>query len=170
MRKKKYTSHPCSEETKEKLRNRVIKPEWKQRQKESMIGHKISQETKDKISKSMTGKKWSKKTREKNSGGNAFAWKGGVTSVHEKVRKSFAMVSWKKAVYKRDDYTCQKNKVRGNRLHAHHIKNFADFPELRLEIDNGITLSEKAHKEFHQIYGKKNNNRKQLEEFLNIEN
>ena len=33
-------------------------------------------------------------------------------------------------------------------------------------IDNGITLSEKAHKEFHRKYGKQNNTLSQLKEFL----
>ena len=32
--------------------------------------------------------------------------------------------------------------------------------------DNGITLSKKAHKEFHAKYGKTNNTKEQLQEFL----
>jgi len=40
---------------------------------------------------------------------------------------------------------------------------------LRFAIDNGITLSEQSHKEFHKIYGKENNTKKQLKEFLNLE-
>ena len=31
---------------------------------------------------------------------------------------------------------------------------------------NGITLNDKAHKEFHKKYGNKNNTKEQLEEFL----
>ena len=38
----------------------------------------------------------------------------------------------------------------------------------RFAIDNGITLLEEVHKEFHKIYDKKNNTREQLKEFLNI--
>ena len=31
---------------------------------------------------------------------------------------------------------------------------------------NGITLSEKSHKDFHILYGKKNNTEDQIKEFL----
>jgi len=51
-------------------------------------------------------------------------------------------------------------------LRAHHINNFAEFSELRFAIDNGITLSEKAHIEFHKKYGFKNNTKEQLYEFI----
>jgi len=63
-------------------------------------------------------------------------------------------------------YTCQKIGIKGGHLVAHHIQNFAQFPELRFAIDNGITLSKQAHNEFHKRYGRKNNNREQLDEFL----
>ena len=81
------------------------------------------------------------------------------------------MKLWKKSVFERDDYTCQKYGTKsGNgkavKLAAHHIKNFAQYIELRTSIENGITLSEKAHKEFHRKYGIKNNTREQLLEFL----
>jgi len=36
----------------------------------------------------------------------------------------------------------------------------------RFAIDNGITLSKKSHKEFHDKYGQENNTREQLIQFL----
>jgi len=51
-------------------------------------------------------------------------------------------------------------------LAYHHVTLEADFPELRFVVDNGITLSAKAHKEFHKKYGKIKNTKEQLKEFL----
>jgi hypothetical protein len=93
-------------------------------------------------------------------------WKGGITPINEKIRKSLEYKLWQDAVFARDGYTCQKYGIKGGNLNTHHILNFSQYPELRFAIDNGITLSEKAHREFHKIYGVRNNTREQLEEFL----
>lgn len=47
---------------------------------------------------------------------------------------------WVNAVISRDNATCQKCGAKGIELHAHHIKPYKDYPELRFDIDNGITL------------------------------
>jgi len=52
---------------------------------------------------------------------------------------------WRKAVFERDNFTCQECKERGGYLEAHHIKPFAYFPELRFEVTNGQTLCRKCH-------------------------
>ena len=118
------------------------------------------------------GKKKSLEERIKRSesqpkGKNHHWWKGGITAQSAKDRTSFELKYWKKACMERDNFTCQKTGIRGGVLNVHHINNFADFPELRTSIENGITLSEKSHKEFHKIYGNKNNTREKLIEFLN---
>ena len=100
------------------------------------------------------------------SGKNHPNWKGGISTEHDKARHTFEMRLWRKSVFERDGFTCQKYGIRGGDLVAHHINNFSSFPELRTSIENGITLSKKAHDEFHKKYGKKNNTREQLNEFL----
>jgi hypothetical protein len=131
------------------------------------------------ISKRLTGRKLSPEhikksveTRKKNGnyqgrrGEKCNWWIDGRTPENKKIWKSIEMRLWRESVFARDNWTCQKYKIRGGVLRPHHIQNFAEFPELRFAIDNGITLSEKAHKEFHKKYGKKNNTKEQLEEFV----
>lgn len=102
-----------------------------------------------------TGKKPSIEARLKSSmshrrrtieGKNKF-WKGGISKENARFRTSVEYKLWRDSVYNRDDYTCQVCRKRGVVLNAHHIKKFCDYPELRLEIDNGISLCESCHNE-----------------------
>jgi len=127
-------------------------------------------EQKQNISKAHKGKKLSDITKKKigdaHRGEKSYLWKGGITPLHTKIRMSLEYKLWKKSVFEKDNFTCQKYRIRGGELVAHHINNFAEYPEIQLAIDNGITLSEKAHRDFHKKYGMKNNTKEQLEEFL----
>lgn len=58
--------------------------------------------------------------------------------------------SWRSKVFERDNFTCQICKKVGGTLNAHHIKPFKDYPLLRFDVDNGITLCESCHKELHK--------------------
>lgn len=94
-------------------------------------------------------------------------WKGGISPENIKIRSSIENKYCRKACLKRDNFTCQKYGIRGGILVVHHINNFSEFPELRFEINNGITLSLEAHKLFHKTYGVKHNTKEQLLDFLN---
>lgn len=83
------------------------------------------------------------------------------------IRTSRAVVNWKKEVFSRDDNTCQCCGLTNTKMNAHHIMNFSDYPDMRDDIDNGITLCEKCHIQFHKVYGKRKTNHRQLSEFLN---
>lgn len=72
------------------------------------------------------------------------------------------------SVFERDGYVCQKTGIKGGRIVAHHIVNWMQDKSLRYEISNGITLSDTAHRLFHKLYGRKNNNYEQIKEFINI--
>lgn len=73
-------------------------------------------------------------------------WKGGITSVVLKIRKSIEYKIWREAVFARDNWTCKECGRRGSiKINAHHIKPFAKFPELRFNVDNGKTLCVECH-------------------------
>lgn len=73
-------------------------------------------------------------------------WKGGITPINKALRETFEYEEWRTKVFERDLYTCQGCGKIGGWLEADHIKPFALYPELRLEISNGRTLCKPCHK------------------------
>ena len=103
------------------------------------------------------------------SGDRNWNWKGGITPENQKIRESLEYKLWREAVFTRDNYTCQKcGNNEGGNLNSHHIKNFAECKELRVAINNGITFCEDCHHKFHRIFGRINNNEKQVNKFLSL--
>ena len=70
-------------------------------------------------------------------------------------RQSKQYRDWRTSVFERDGYKCQICGQVGGSLNAHHIKTFKDYPSLRFDIDNGITLCEECHREVHRQARKK---------------
>lgn len=144
--------------------------------------YKLTEEHKKNISKGKKGIKFPnrkspipfteehiRKMSDSHRGDRSNLWKGNKMSFYpenERIRKSIEYKLFRKVCLERDNFTDAKTGQRGGRLVVHHINNFADYPELRLAIDNGITLSKESHELFHKIYGKNNNTKEQLYEFL----
>jgi hypothetical protein len=86
-----------------------------------------------------------------NFGEKRYNWKGGITPLNRKLRASSMWKIWREAIFLRDNFTCQNpncefcNNKMGVMLHPHHIKSFAEFPELRFVISNGITYCAEFH-------------------------
>lgn len=132
------------------------------------VGKPFTQESRNKISESLLGNiPWNKGGKcPQTSGINNGNWKGGLTKLNYNLRVQSEYILWRKSIFIRDNFTCQTCKQSGGKLVAHHINNFADFPELRLAIDNGVTLCKGCHKRFHKEFGKRNNTKEQIEIFL----
>jgi hypothetical protein len=127
--------------------------------------HPISEETRRKISLALKGRPLLA-NKGRFVGSKSVHWKGGVTPEYRRIRKSPQFKSWRESVFGRDKWTCQKHGDVGGKIHPHHILNFAQHPALRFDPNNGVTLCESAHKEFHKTYGFLNNTKKQIEAFI----
>ena len=126
-------------------KGKKLPPEYAAKARKASLGHKHTEE-------------WKEERRKAFSGDKNPMWKGGVTSEYQRIRTSSKYIQWRKAVFERDNYTCQRCGARngnGKRviLQAHHIKSFAEYPELRFDINNGITLCLSCHKKT-ENYGK----------------
>lgn len=147
--------------TGQSARGRVQSVEERQMRSKAQLGIKrgpMSEQGRKNISLAHLGQKpWNKgltkktDTRikayaEKISGENAHNWRGGVTPINKKIRKSLEYKIWREAVFARDNYTCQFCRIRGGVLHPDHIKPFSSHPDLRFELSNGRTLCASCHR------------------------
>lgn len=110
-------------------------------------------------------------TSERMRGEGNYFWKGGINGENDTLRHRREYKDWRESVYQRDNYTCQCCGSYGGRLNAHHINQFSNYPELRYDVNNGITLCENCHDStkdgsFHNIYGTHNTTSSQLREYI----
>lgn len=78
--------------------------------------------------------------------------------------------AWKKAVFKRDNFTCKITGLKQSRkisIDCHHLFSWADFPEKRFDPENGVPLEKHIHRLFHKEYGRNKNTPDQFQEFKN---
>jgi hypothetical protein len=116
---------------------------------QAKIGSNVLEETKKKMSLAHKGNTYGLKNLKK--GKEHWNWKGGISPLNHSLRTSAMFKIWRNAVFLRDNFTCQNpnceychNQI-GIMLHPHHIKSFAEFPELRFIISNGVTYCKEYH-------------------------
>ncbi|MBU2249782.1 MAG: hypothetical protein KKD77_23750, partial [Gammaproteobacteria bacterium] len=113
----------------------------------------ITEETKIKIglanSISQIGKKHSEETRKKmkeahigfNAGEKHYRWNPDREAVRRDLRNDPVYKQWSREVKMRDGWKCKiNNQDCKGKVIAHHILPWRDFPELRYQVNNGITL------------------------------
>lgn len=148
-----YGKH-LSEETKRKIGKRNK-------------GKTVSKETRKKMSEARKGiPTWNKGIPcPYLKGSNNHNWNGGISPLAEKIRKHFKYRQWVSDIFTRDNFTCQECGQIGRKLNAHHIKSFSlifqKYEITTLEealeceelwnINNGITLCVKCHKDLHKL-------------------
>ena len=134
--------------------------EWRKHISKGLKGRKLSEEHRKKViknlipgQKGMLGKHISEETRKKLSlcrkKEKHWNWKGGITLENATIRNSLEYEIWRNEVWKRDRWECRLCKSK-KQLVAHHLKLFSDFPELRFDVNNGITLCRSCHAKIHK--------------------
>lgn len=146
----------------ERMKGRIVSVETREILRQQHLGAPCPEITKEKLSLY-----WSGRERPNRQGEKSQLWKGGITRPDLLFKHGIEFRVWRMAVFTRDNFTCQKcGGSNGFKLNAHHIQNYAQYPEQRIVLENGITLCLKCHRLFHRTYGIKNNTLAQLKQFL----
>lgn len=134
-----------------------VPKEWIKKSREYMkkhhpkywLGKKRNEKERKKMSKSHIGI---------NTGEKNWNWKGGITPFIKARWSSIKYQKWRKAVFKKNNYTCQNCGIKSGDgeaviLNAHHIKSIYKYPKLIFRVDNGKTLCLKCHLNYHKKHG-----------------
>lgn len=74
--------------------------------------------------------------------------------------------SWRSKVHNLCNFTCQACNKRGGFLVAHHLNGYHWDIDNRYNPQNGASLCSPCHKEFHSLFGTRDNTKEQFIEFL----
>lgn len=151
--------YKLSEETRKRMsdaaKNRSVESEARRLSKVAEAVRRP--EIREKIRKTLTGRKRPKLTEEwrlkisnthkqKVLNGECYNYKGNREE-NSKIRSSIEYRLWRESVFSRDMFICQMPSCDQTEryLEAHHIKTFKEYPSLRFEASNGITLCRTCH-------------------------
>jgi hypothetical protein len=165
------------QEVLEKMKTRKVT--WGNKISQKLKGIKRSQETKDKLKGHLVSEISREKMRIKGKermknlenrmkgarfGKDSGNWKGGLSRITDKIRGIFEYRQWRSDVFTKDNFICQECQSNNCYLEAHHIIRLIDIvrkynittieeaiqcSEL-WNINNGITLCQKCHKDKHK--------------------
>ena len=129
------------------LKGIVFTEERKRNISNALMGKVVSNEIRIKISKTLTGRKNSKHSEFMKGKRYAFVKDKSKLKKGDGVsRFSTIYYEWLIKVRKRDKFRCKiNNKDCSGNIEVHHILPWRDYPELRYDVNNGITLCKKHH-------------------------
>jgi hypothetical protein len=101
-------------------------------------------------------------------GENHWNWNANLTQEErENGRNIEGYTEWRQQVYQRDNYTCICcGDDNGGNLNAHHLDGYDWCKEKRITVNNGVTLCEDCHSDFHNQYGFGGNTKEQFDEWI----
>ena len=100
-----------------------------------MKGRKLSAEAKEKMAAAKRG----------NGGPAHWNYRHGRSRYAKDRKWSPEHRAWREQVFARDDFTCHGCGQHGGYLEAHHVKSWAEHPDLRFELENGMTVCVPCH-------------------------
>ena len=115
--------------------SRVMSAEWLEHIRlanQKKIGMRLSLETRQKMSQ--------------HEGEERYNWKGGI---RRDTGNQLEVKLWRDQVLCRDNHTCQECGNSGTI--AHHIFDWETYPDLRFDIDNGLSVCRGCHMKIHEI-------------------
>lgn len=109
----------------------------------------------------------------RNSGKNSCKYNHNITDEERLIGRTYfapQLNKWRSAVYARDKYICQCCNRKVQNINAHHLDGWHWAIDKRFDINNGVTLCEECHVEFHRIYKRGNNTKEQFDEWIGAVN
>ena len=136
----------------------------------SLKGKSRPDYVKQKISKALKDKPKKYSSWLKGKKGNSHpCYKHGLGNIRAKNKNELKKLNiWKKVVLNNYNYKCFITGLKNTSktpLVIHHLESWDNNKDLRYEINNGVVLLKKIHKDFHDQYGFGNNTKLQFEAF-----